>query len=67
MIGCVYAFADVARRQGKRIEPALLKKQGGLPSTTMLRHRDGEFTAEEKKPFADNVVGVRRFRREMGK
>jgi hypothetical protein len=22
VIGCVYAFADVARRQGKRIEPA---------------------------------------------
>jgi hypothetical protein len=33
----------------------------------MLRHRDGEFTAEEKKRFAYNVVGVRRCRREMGK
>ena len=33
-------FADVARRRGKQIEPGLIERMGGLPSTTMLRHRD---------------------------
>jgi hypothetical protein len=47
----LYASADVARRRGKSIEPALLKKQGGLPSTTMLRHSDGEFSAEGKARY----------------
>lgn len=31
------AFADVARRRGKAIEPKLIERMGGLPSTTMLR------------------------------
>jgi len=47
----LFAFADIARRRGKTIEPALLKKQGGLPSMTMLRHRDGEFSAPEKARY----------------
>lgn len=33
-------FADVARRRGKQIEPMLIERMGGLPSITMLRHRD---------------------------
>jgi len=47
----LYAFADVARRQGKRVEPRLLSRMGGLPSTTMLRYRDNSFTAEQKKRY----------------
>jgi hypothetical protein len=41
-------FADVARRRGKQIEPALIDRMGGLPSITMLRHRDRTFDAATK-------------------
>jgi hypothetical protein len=33
-------FADVARRRGKRVEPKLIDRMGGLPSINMLRHQD---------------------------
>lgn len=41
-------FADVARRRGKAIEPRLIERTGGLPSVTMLRHRDTTFDAATK-------------------
>lgn len=41
-------FADVARRRGKAIEPRLIAQMGGLPSVTMLRHRDTRFDAATK-------------------
>ena len=41
----------MSRRQGKRVEPAIVKRMGGLPSTTMLRHRDDTFPAEQKKRY----------------
>lgn len=41
-------FADVARRRGKAIEPRLIERMGGLPSVTMLRHRDTSFDAATK-------------------
>lgn len=41
-------FADVARRRGKRVEPALIERMGGLPSITMLRHGDDTFDALTK-------------------
>lgn len=47
----LYAFADVARRMGKRIEPQLVERMGGLPSTTMLRYSDDVFTVEQKKLY----------------
>src|SRR5260370_32230745 len=31
------AFSDIARRRGRKIEPCLIEKMGGLPSTTMPR------------------------------
>ena len=42
-------FADVARRQGKKIEPRLIERMGGLPSTIMLRHRDTTLDAPAKE------------------
>jgi hypothetical protein len=36
----LYALADFARRQGKRIEPGLFAELGGKPSVTMLRYHD---------------------------
>jgi hypothetical protein len=41
-------FADVARRRGKQIEPALIDRMGGLPSITMLRHCDDTLDAATK-------------------
>jgi hypothetical protein len=42
-------FADVARRRGKQIEPGLIERMGGLPSITMLRHRDPILDAPTKE------------------
>ena len=44
-------FADVARRRGKAIEPQLIAEIGGLPSITMLRHRDDTYDAVTKARF----------------
>ncbi|MBK3665063.1 hypothetical protein JJE66_28005 [Bradyrhizobium diazoefficiens] len=44
----LWAFADAARRRGKAIEPRLIEGMGGLPSITMLRHRDATFDAATK-------------------
>jgi len=42
-------FADVARRRGKQIEPGLVQRMDGLPSITMLRHRDPTLDAPTKE------------------
>ncbi|MBR0713967.1 hypothetical protein [Bradyrhizobium liaoningense] len=44
----LWAFADATRRRGKAIEPSLIEGMGGLPSITMLRHRDPTFDAATK-------------------
>ncbi len=44
-------FADVARRRGRAIEPALIAKMGGLPSTTMLRHQDDAYDEVTKTRY----------------
>jgi hypothetical protein len=40
IFGVVYLFANVARFRGEKIEPRLLQRWGGWPTTIMLRHRD---------------------------
>jgi hypothetical protein len=45
------AFADVARRRGKAIEPKLIERMGGLPTTTTLRHRDDTYDTDTKAGF----------------
>lgn len=45
------AFADVARRRGKAIEPKLIQRMGGLPTTTTLRHRDDTYDGDTKAGF----------------
>jgi hypothetical protein len=44
-------FADVARRRGRAIEPSIVEKMGGLPTTVTLRHRDATFDAATKVGF----------------
>jgi hypothetical protein len=36
----IYLFASVARYRGERIEPSLIDRWGGWPTTAILRHRD---------------------------
>ncbi len=45
------AFADLARRRGKTIEPKLIERMGGLPTTTTLRHRDDIYDVDTKGDF----------------
>jgi ABC-type multidrug transport system fused ATPase/permease subunit len=47
----LFGFADIARRRGKKVEPRLFEKQGGKPTTMMLRHRDVRFSAQEKARY----------------
>ncbi|MDO9489856.1 MAG: hypothetical protein Q7J32_15895 [Sphingomonadaceae bacterium] len=44
-------FADVARRRGRSIEPSIVEKMGGLPTTVTLRHRDETYEAATKAGF----------------
>lgn len=45
------AFADVARRRGRAIEPSIIAKMGGLPTTVTLRHRDDTYDMDTKAGF----------------
>jgi hypothetical protein len=45
------AFADVARRRGRAIEPSIIASMGGLPTTVTLRHRDPTYDAATKAGF----------------
>jgi hypothetical protein len=53
----LYVLSDVARRRGKAIEPALIQKIGGLPSMTMLRHRDAFLDAASKARILKFLAG----------
>jgi hypothetical protein len=44
-------FADVARRRGRAIEPGIIAKMGGLPTTVTLRHRDATYDQATKAGF----------------
>jgi hypothetical protein len=45
------AFADVARRRGKAVEPSIIEKMGGLQTTVTLRHRDATYDPATKADF----------------
>lgn len=47
----LWAFGEGARRLGKRVEPGIIERMGGWPSTSMLRYRDGTLPAEQKKRY----------------
>ena len=49
----LYAFSDVARRRGKRLENAIYKKMGGKPSITMLRHGDTTLPSDIKARWVE--------------
>ena len=47
----LFALADFARKQGKRIEPRIYEEMGGKPSVTMMRHRDNSLEAVAKDRY----------------
>jgi 4-amino-4-deoxy-L-arabinose transferase-like glycosyltransferase len=47
----LYALADFARKQGKKIEPGLYAEMGGMPSIVMLRYGDPSLTEGEKQRY----------------
>jgi len=46
-----YLGAKLIRALGRRIEPILFSRWGGMPSVQILRHRDTTFTAPQKLNF----------------
>ncbi|MGO9267460.1 MAG: hypothetical protein ACLQBA_21700 [Candidatus Binataceae bacterium] len=50
-VGLFYLMANLARGEGKRVEPGLLSKWGGWPSTIILRHSDPTIDPYTKKRY----------------
>lgn len=46
-----YAMSDWARQRGKRLEPQLYKRLGGMPSIRMLRRNDTTFDEPSKERY----------------
>jgi hypothetical protein len=57
VVGLLYAFGDLGRRLGSKIQPGIYKDAGGMPSTVMLRHRDQTFDADTKARYLGFLVG----------
>ena len=53
----LFVFADVARRQGRKIEPRLFDRMGGKPSVTMLRHADDRLDVGTKARYHQFLAG----------
>ena len=49
--GAIYALASVARGRGKKLEEALIKDWGGMPTTIALRHRDAFLDSVSKQRY----------------
>jgi hypothetical protein len=50
-VGFFYLFVNIARNEGKRVEPRLIEKWGGWPTTIVLRHRDTRIDQYTKKRY----------------
>jgi hypothetical protein len=44
----IAVMSHVARRRGREVEPDLIRRMGGLPTTAMLRHRDASIDEATK-------------------
>ena len=51
--GVLYLFTNIAREQGKRLEPSLFESWGGKPTTQLLRHRDKTIEVVTKRRYHD--------------
>ena len=50
-VGVFYLLANLARSEGKKIEPGLLLKWGGWPTNILLRHRDNTIDSYTKERY----------------
>ncbi len=55
-VGVFYLLANLARSEGKKIEPRLLLKWGGWPTNILLRHRDDTIDSYTKKRYHDALA-----------
>lgn len=55
--GLLYALGSYARTKGKRLEPKLLKRWGGWPTTLLLRH-DSELDQHTRLRYHTYLAGV---------
>lgn len=53
--GAIYALSNIARGMGKRLENKLVAIWGGMPTTIILRHRDGYLDYVSKKRYHDAI------------
>lgn len=53
----LFALADLARKQGLRIEPSIYKEMGGKPSITMFRRNDGTIDQNAKDQYRQFLAG----------
>jgi hypothetical protein len=53
----LFAFSDVARRRGKRLENGLFEEMGGKPTTTMLRFQDATLEPATKARWVRFLAG----------
>ncbi len=53
----LFALADLARKQGLRIEPAIYKELGGKPSITMFRRNDSTIDQNAKDQYRQFLAG----------
>jgi hypothetical protein len=60
-IACLfYFFASVSRYRGKLVQERLLKRWGGWPTTTLLRHRDRTIDRITKARYHENISKLTR-------
>jgi hypothetical protein len=50
-VGVFYLFASIAREYGKRQEPKLFRRWGGIPTTQMQRHRNTDLDTTTKARY----------------
>jgi len=54
----IYALADWARKQGRKIEPVLYAQMGGKPSVTMMYRSDGTIDSASKDRYRDFLAAA---------
>lgn len=53
--GAIFALANFARGQGKKLEEDLVKQWGGMPTTIILRHRDSYLDRYTKQRYHEAI------------
>jgi len=54
--GAVYGLASISRGLGKKLEERLVQRWGGMPTTLMLRHRDGFLDSVSKGRYHEAIT-----------